>query len=417
MAKKWTDVLSRPVSGTERIWLAADMVSPPFVNQMVLEGEGIPTPGGGSSWDQLLESVAAAQPGIRVRLKGVLSQSRWVADGPYPRFREVDGSGWDGNGPDGAWFLQEPLDPLQGPTSELILVHGDPTRLVVRTHHGSMDGAGTILFAKGIFAALRGEPLPAVVIGMPNDEMVARDLDVPAEPSPRRNCVAPTGKPRQAPFGVTWKRIRVQGINFHRVSSQIAVALARHACLTRYDNFRVDIPVDLRRLLNGLRSSANLTGLIRIDISEHLHKNNPLESVALNIQESLNGRSEAAFTKAASFARWVPISQLARMGRQAANKSLKDGIFSTSATLSNLGRIDLAHFSGRGFQAQRAFFIPPGSPGLPLFVTLVGDREGVEFCASAPNALATDGRLDSVLMTIASALSDSLGQEERARAS
>ena len=51
--------------------------------------------------------------------------------------------------------------------------------------------------------------------------------------------------------------------------------------------------------------------------------------------------------------------------------------------------------------ARREFGGVPGNlvmiPGLPLFVALSGDPEGVEICASAPMGLAADGRLDRLL--------------------
>ena len=49
----------RPVSGLERIWLAARQVAPPFANQLVLEGDGTPSPPQG--WPALLEGLIQAK--------------------------------------------------------------------------------------------------------------------------------------------------------------------------------------------------------------------------------------------------------------------------------------------------------------------------------------------------------------------
>ena len=35
-----TPAASRPLYGLERVWLVADRAWPPFVNQLVMEGEG-----------------------------------------------------------------------------------------------------------------------------------------------------------------------------------------------------------------------------------------------------------------------------------------------------------------------------------------------------------------------------------------
>ena len=68
-----------------------------------------------------LDLVADSQPGMRVRLGGARSWLHWIADGPKPRLRLVSGSDWDGNNPEGAPFLDEPLDPVHGPVAEVLV--------------------------------------------------------------------------------------------------------------------------------------------------------------------------------------------------------------------------------------------------------------------------------------------------------
>jgi len=88
------------------------------------------------------------------------------------------------------------------------------------------------------------------------------------------------------------------------------------------------------------------------------------------------------------------------------HRSLRTGAHGSTAILSNLGRLDLAAFSGGGFQARRVFFIPPGNPGLPLFLGISGDDTGVELCGTMPLGLATDGRLGRLLESLGEGLRD-----------
>ena len=75
-----------------------------------------------------------------------------------------------------------------------------------------------------------------------------------------------------------------------------------------------------------------------------------------------------------------------------------------SATISNLGRQDLARVSAPSFRATRAFWIPPGSPSMPLFLTLNGDRDGLDLVGTAPVGLASEGRLQALLEATREAL-------------
>jgi hypothetical protein len=379
----------RPVSGVERLWLAADRLAPPFVNQMVIEGrEGGPH-ADLERWGEALAEVARLQPGCRLRLAGSLRRTRWVADGPIPRVVEVDGSLWDGVQPEGAPFLMRPLDPVRGPVVELLIVRGTPPRVVLRTHHAAMDGMGTMLAAEGLFSVLRGDAPDVAGLGGPIDLEIARESGRSAEEAPPLDLAPPfDGVSAGIEAGVTWRRRRFEG-SPRRLVARLATRIARVVGAP----IRVDVPVDLRRMRPGLRSNANLTGLVRLPVA-------PTQG-SVQVAADLAGRVEAGeasdFVLAADRFRNLPLALLESGGRSAARAAISLGRFGTTATLSNLGRIEPGRLTGGGFAARRVFFVPPGSPGLPLFVALSGDPEGVEICASAPMGLAADGRLDRLL--------------------
>jgi len=392
----------RRISGLERVWLAARQVGPPFANQFVLEGHGTPTPPKG--WDALIQDLAEAQPGCRLRLRGVLGGTRWTSDGPLPVVRELDGSGWDGMGPAGAPFLDAPIHPSRGPLYEILVLSGSPTRIVLRSLNAATDGAGMLLFARGVFAGLRGESPPRALVGPDNDASVAASLGVQGTAPPPQDSAAPTGAAQGDDQGCTWARVRIPTTT--DVVPRIAVALACSAmeAAGAKRTVRVDVPVDLRRWAPQLQSSANLTGWMQLPVHLHLGADDPIQAVRYVLRDGLQRKAAASHVLGAGFARNIPVPLLSWMGRRMAATSLREGRYGTSAVISHLGRIDPADFSGGGFEAARAFFVPPGSPGQPAFVATMAGPEGLELGIAMPNALASGGRLAKLLDDLRRAL-------------
>jgi hypothetical protein len=385
----------RRVSGLERIWLAARQVAPPFANQLVLEGRGTLSPPQG--WDAAFEALAKAQPGCRARLGGVLGGTRWRADGALPALRILDGSGWNGMGSEGAPFLDEPIDPARGPLYEVLVLEGEPSRVVLRTLNANTDGTGMLLFARGLFATLRGEPPLPADAGPMDDLQLARSLGVNPIPPPPSDSASPTGAADLSQEGVTWLRTRVG--RARDVVPSLAVALgqavAEHG--PPQATCRVDVPVDLRRWAPQQNSTASLSGWMQLPVHLHLGAEDPVQAVRWVMRDALQRKAAASHALGAGFARSLPLGVLGMLGRRLARQSLQEGRYATSAVISHMGRIDPADFSGGGFEASRAFFVPSGSPGQPAFITTMAGPEGIELCLAMPRALASRGRLTALL--------------------
>lgn len=399
----------RSLSGLERVWLAADGIQPPFVNQLVVEGKGRIS---AKELKEAVEVAGNANPGLRLRLKGWLGWSRWVP-GPSVAFRVVDGTRWDGNSPKGAPFLEEPLDPFRGPVAEVLWVEGSPPRLVIRSHHAVTDGKGSFLFAEDLFCALRGEPVVGAAAGPKTDAHIAAEIKaMPPEKMPRiarasateksiEVAVEPpsdrpslTGKAHVYSTATTWARLRLVG-RYSQLLPRVIRALSSFARKTNETPLRIDLAVDLRRFSSELRSTANLTGILHMDLANLPSGPDAIDVLEARILSSLPKAAEVPLN--AEKLKRVPLSWMVRAGRKAALKSLKEGRYPVSATLSNLGWQDLRLLRCPGFSAERAFWIPPGNPGLPLFLTLTGDDEGVELCGAMPVGLADEGRLENLL--------------------
>lgn len=399
----------RRLSGLERIWLAADRIRGPFVNQLVIEGRGEIA---AETLQKAVTAAGAVHPGMCLRLKGWLGWSRWKNDGAPPAFRVVDGKRWDGMGPKGAPFLEEPLNPKRGPVCEVLWVEGGTPRLVVRTHHAVTDGKGASLFVEDLFRALRQEPLAGAACGPMTDGELARivqslppaklprgmaALEKGVEADPPADRPAPTGAAHIFTTATTWARIRIPG-RFTQLLPRVIRALSSISREQNETPLRIDLAVDLRRFSPDIRSSANLTGILHLDLS-----NIPSGPEAVDVLETriLSLLPQASIVPLNSEKiRNIPLWLMVRSGKESAIKHLRSGRYPVSATLSNLGWQDMRAWSGAGFRAERAFWIPPGNPGLPLFLSLAGDDEGVDLCASMPAGLADEGRLERLLTDI-----------------
>ncbi len=396
----------RPVSGVERLWLAGARLARPFVNQLVLE-----SPEGNlhaSDWETALSHVAETTPGLGLTLSGALGWARWTDRVP-PKVRVVDGRGWSGLDGGGAPFLTSDLDPRTGPTTELLVVEGSTPRLVLRTSHATMDGRGTWLVAERLFAAARGQVLDPIPASLLSDEELCAQLGVSPETSPISDCPPALGEVRDGQLATRWVRRDVPRVSAQGLLARVCVLLAREVSSGDRGRVRIDIPVDLRRHREMLQSTANLTGLIRLPVGRLLSERDAESAVSDALRSSLSENEEARFCVMARRMRWLPLGLMEWGGRRSAGQALSQGRFSTTATVSNLGRLDLTPLNAPGFTPTGAWFIPPGSPGLPLFLTLSGSSQGITLCGAAPLGLADGGRLEAFMTR----LGHSLGEDGR----
>lgn len=368
----------RPLTGLERVWLVADRLWPPFVNQLVVEGEGELS---ADAWRAALKTVAAAWPGASARLGGALKWTRWTGDGAPPALREVTGE-WDGRGP--AEWTGRPLDPARGPVVEVVLVRGARPKVVLRTHHALFDGRAAWMFAQDLGAALRREPVKGAGWGPPDLSLVGPG---PAPDEPRPDAPLPY-EPVRGRGPVVWGRRSVVATPGH-VLPRVLIALAAAA----RGHLRVSIPVDLRPKAQPTRGSVNLTGFVRVEVPP---RGSPT-TVATIINRALSENEAAGPVRTAEKLRQVPLWVMEAAGRRAAEDMVRHGQASVSATVSNLGLQDPGVLAGAGFTPRRHWWIPPGGGGSALFVTLTGHPEGIEICAAAPGNLADAATIERLL--------------------
>lgn len=383
---------SRRLSPLERLWLVADQLTPPFVNQLVLEGEGQCDQ---ARWRQAAAQAGEANPGSRLVVRGNLWWTRWVDSQVDVPVRVVDGNRWSGFAPEGADFLSDTMSPRRGPTTEILLVSGTPARVVVRTHHAVMDGGGHLHFVADLFRCLRGEA-PVGADANVTDLDLARRLGS-KKPAPREpDCLAPTGEVTDGPPGVTWRRLSVPG-RHSQLLPRIAICLAAHARGACDANVRIDMPVDMRQHFSEpVRSTANLTGMLHMTIEPEL---TPTQ-LATRIREAVGEHAEASFVEEMAPVRFVPLWLMRFVGRSETKKSHRSNRWITTGALSNLGKVPHHDLHGGGFRTVTSFFIPPGTDGTALFMAINGRPDGIELCVTIPHRLADSGRIDGCLAAV-----------------
>ncbi len=146
----------RPVSPTERLYLAAGDARGDMALRIVVEGDGIPDR---RHFQAALTQAAEACPGSRLVRAGAM----WSAEGPVPRVRyEAPRAGTYADSAPGTVELPTaPWRRTEPPGCEVLIVpggDGEPTTITFSASHAVMDGHGALTWVREVFRALRGEP-------------------------------------------------------------------------------------------------------------------------------------------------------------------------------------------------------------------------------------------------------------------
>ncbi|KQC04019.1 MAG: hypothetical protein APR55_01955 [Methanolinea sp. SDB] len=391
MKKRYT----RRMTFNERAFVAFNLICPPTVNQFIFDGEGTLDP---ERWRKAAEVASEANPGTRLILKGHLGWSRWVDSGISPPVREVDGSNWNGMGPESAPWFQEPLSYREGPTCEIVLIQGPIPRVMFRAHHGVCDGRGTLFWAEEVFRVLRGETVIGSNSNMTDVEMCRSFQNQLRTPFPTEH-IAPTGRPKGNESGVTWRR--------RSIKRKIPNLLARCARLAaeeawRYGEgvVRFGIPVDMRPRKPGLFSTANLSFALYIEVNK---KTTP-DEIVRDITRQISQGDEGRLSRGDERLEYMPLWLMQHKIKKIILNRHERGIYSLSGILSNLGRVDLNRFSGAGFTARAFWIIPPATEYYPFFLVMAGYEGGSELTLSMPKVLASEGRIEDILQRMARGL-------------
>ncbi|MBN2160981.1 MAG: hypothetical protein JW807_16440 [Spirochaetes bacterium] len=385
----------RKMSIAARLWLASNNIYPPIANQIVFEGRGVLDE---ERWRRAVEKVAESNPGCRLVVKGHVGFSHWVASDHAPLVRAVDAGGWDGTVSEGAPFTQNLFSPGAGPMAEVVLIKGEPLRVVFRSHHSLMDGVGTFSWAEDIFRVLRGEEVLNAVTDITENDLM-NFAGAKLAPPVAHQFLAPSGRAVGNAPGVIWRRRVIRG-RFPGLLIQVMLLAAREAWRHGSGTVKLVIPVDLRARRKGLRSYGNLTSALYIEIKPETTAKDLEAEIALKIKEQNDGQLTWEDRVMPHLPLWVLETAL----RAEARRSHRQGGYRFSGIVSNVGRLPVEAFYGGGFTTEAIWGVPICIESCPFSWTMgaVGDANGITL--AMPRVLGDDGRLEKVMDNIVAGL-------------
>jgi len=388
----------REVSSSDRGFVARDALRPPTVIQLVLEGNGNPTP---DALREALRRTSNANPGSCLVLDESGSVLMWRS-GPPPELTVVSAPEFEALDNRDAPFLQSGLNVRTGPSCSLLLVRGKTnTYLVFRALHAVMDGQGVLGWAQDFVKCLRGEEPSGHQSTMTVDQFL-REMAAPRRPSSPPDALHPFGPAN--PVGATgrfhWRRLTTDRPLDAKVSGRIGVALANRARARGEEGaFRLALPADLRHYRPGERTTGNFFGGMHIEVPPGAEADEVSLRIvlALYTHESIKPLGLYAGEYVASLAAmqvriYFELAHLDDTGR-----------YHASATLSNLGVLKSADLSAPSFRVTSAFFVPlEGDSGCT--VTLNGYDQRTEVTVGLSDRFARGVQLDAFVDLVRLAL-------------
>ncbi|MDI1302390.1 MAG: hypothetical protein PSX71_10825 [bacterium] len=390
-----TTTFSRRLSGLERYFLAINEVYR-FNAELVIEGSG------DVELEQLQEAVAiasAANPGMRVRLKGALGFLHWVDSGITPDVREIPAAEWQGYSDAGADFLEERFHPLQDDhVAQVLLIRGNPVRMVFRALHAAVDGKGLAYWTLDIMRAMRGEaPLGSgnTVTDIDFAQSVVKKSGItlapPAQHSAPVKAILPISADNGSPFRFAWRCTRFDR-NISNPLPKILHFLYTQAVGEAGGNILMTVPVDYRSLRGADAGTGNLTGYIQLSIDA---SDSP-KSIMGKLSEGIKNHRDCAigimpFWKL----HWIPLWIISAMVRKNLDKTLfAENTAMPNGGISALGMTPPETISFPGFEAMGAFGLATVGR---LYVSVTNFPKSTYIMLAAPSRFNGDRQLDGLV--------------------
>ncbi|MER7735656.1 non-ribosomal peptide synthetase [Streptomyces erythrochromogenes] len=400
----------RPVSPTERLYLAAGDARGAMALRIVVEGEGVPD---ARALEEAVARAAESCPGSRLVRSGAL----WTVGGPPPRVRyDLPRAGaYTDSAPGTVELPAGPSRRTERPGCEVLIVPGTngtnstnsaqggagkgTTTLVFSAPHALMDGHGALTWVREVFRALRGEPAQPALDPDTDAGLLRRLGSTRTRPTPvppRRSPLGPADG--GGPLRTLWLRRTLPGRR-SALTARLAQALAD---ATRLDT-RVMVPVDLRRHRPGIAATGNLSLPLFLD----LLPGQEWAAAHTRLLTALAGKGELAGGFESALAP-LPRPVTAALLRAAQAVASRTDRHLASAVVSHLGRLYLAEFSGGGFTASTAYALPVHAPLVPLSLVAAETGTATELTlgvrGAGPDLAERAGRLlDTVLAGLADA--------------
>lgn len=380
----------RKPSPLELTYIAQDTpTKSPFVNQYFTEGEG------DLSLEELknaVNKVAEVVPESHLVLKGHWGFRYWDDAGLPPCVRQEKSVDWNAASWLGLERYETPMDPRKGPLVEVILMEGSLRRIMFRTHHAVMDGAGTIFFIQQVFRVLRGES-----IVKPNKNTTEWDVVLKEGPVAKQvvtGLCRPVYANKEKGFepGAIWKRYfypkRPAGIG-----GKVMAVVASWADEVGVDKLIFRVPADLRRYLpKDQITVSNCTSMLDINPAD---VRSPQKLQQLIIAAMRNKQDIAWINPLNKWIPWVPMRML-RSNEKIMRSIHERGTYGFNCMTTNMGQFDFTVYSCPQFRCVGVFGVPIPLELVPLYISFFQTDAGTSFLVCMPCAIADDSDLDKV---------------------
>ncbi|KAJ3083239.1 hypothetical protein HK102_001179 [Quaeritorhiza haematococci] len=376
--------------------------------QIFIHGRGTINP------TALREAVTKAShlvPGSRLVLRG----KSWIDSGNPPPVRVIYTDTFDGHTftPDTTPFVFKNLDPVKGPTCEVVLLRcmASDTVLLFRAFHGVMDGKGVLMWIDHVFRLMNGQ-----ASGLERLESTETDLMLVKRLVPKHkrtaqfNACSPfpdgivpgvgvdEGEGHGSSGGAIYRRRTINGTHQGLVAKLADIIKEWSGPAT--GNLRFLIPVDMRRHQGAHKSTANLSLPIFLDVA----KEDTWESLQERLMMGLAEDKELAVDGFESLMQNAPVWFLEGFLRAMAKVgAMTGGCLLASGYLSHLGRLDLKEFETTTFKPSTVYALPAHTPNMPLCIVTTESGGKLEITVSSnknENAEHITSLLDDLLDTI-----------------
>jgi hypothetical protein len=344
-----------------------------------------------------VSTAAAANPGCRVRLRGVLGWARWADSGIDPEVLEVQASNWDGFSQDNAPFLQQRFAPLQGgPICQLVYVHGDPSRIVFRASHAAIDGRSIMHFMQEVFRALRAEALLGSPCTLCDRDIMLKFQDkvnlqaIEPLPNTPHLPIIPCSRPLPGLPRYVWRAVVLPSI-VQNLLPKFAIFLADYARRHSQGSVVFTVPVDLRTLREEVLSLGNLTGYLSVPVAP----GDTARDFSRRLSQRTRNYVDCYWPATMDRISWMPIALLSRHLRKSQPKLYQASQGVMSGGLVSMGNYSLSSFSASDFDAVQLTPIPGFAGKINVVGINVAEATTVTF--AVPESYTLDGQFDALL--------------------
>lgn len=391
----------RTPSPLEFSYIAADLPDySPLVNQFFVIGEGDIE---SNRLRSALQQAVDANPGFKLRLRGLWGWRCWDSEGFDPSVSEVSAPDWDSHHSSDAPCLGDPIDVRNDPMVQITKIHAkNGLHLLFRTHHALTDGRGTVHLINETFRVLRGET-PLGSNSMITEWDIAQRELRPPRPVQEGDCLPVIkGTFDAQKTGYQWSRF-----DWHGDKNKLAAKLIYSVSKLAHKHFGegkvlIRIPADLRRYMSEGEgfTVANCSGAIDLELST----DEKLNGIRSRIVKAMRKKEDLSpFLDNHKYARWLPTAMFRYHPKSLLAMHEKQR-YRMTAIISYMGEVNNDDFRCDTFKPTSQFGVPIPFENRPLFIAACSYNDITNIITGCPQAVASMSELNRFNIQLANEL-------------